>query len=96
MKELKQPEKSIVKPIENNITINARRNGNTTRIVDSIIQDLFSGKKVPLLDHYHSESANRYLRSIVEKRLRSEHPHVKYIITNEVDSFIKYIKITNL
>lgn len=60
--------------ISNQIPINpSRRSGNTTRIVDAIIQALFNGEKVLVRDHYNSRETNRELLNKVEHRLVNDH-----------------------
>ena len=53
-----------------------RRCGNTTRIADKVIQDLFKGKLCRVLDHHPTELMARFLMGIVVKRIAQEHPHV--------------------
>lgn len=52
-----------------------RCTGRTTRIVDSIIQDLFNkpGKWIPIRDHLDSNAAHENLHKILMRRIRSEH-----------------------
>lgn len=60
--------------ISNQIHLNpSRRSGNTTRIVDAIIQALFNGKKVLVRDHYNSRERDRELLNKVEHRLVNDH-----------------------
>lgn len=59
-----------------------RRSGNTTRVADNVIQQLFNGYKVKLITenkqtHQHSSR----LRSLILQRLRTEH----YIIMDAID-----------
>lgn len=66
--------------------IPGRMVGNSTRMIDLIIQLLFDGKKVQVKDHYDrgsSMKANAILFDRVLRRLFREHPgqmkdHVKY------------------
>lgn len=50
-----------------------RRVGNTTRLIDHIIQLLFKGKIVRMVDHYDSPQSNKRLLDLVMKRLGNEH-----------------------
>lgn len=53
-----------------------RRTGKTTRIVDNVIQLLFGGYKVKLLDHHDngkSDPANSNLHYRVMDRIKAEH-----------------------
>lgn len=57
-------------------SIAGRRSGRTTRIVDSIIQELFNGKTITIADHHmdgKDENANSMLIKKVFARLASEH-----------------------
>lgn len=56
--------------------VGGRRQGNTTRLVDSAIQDLFSGAKIKVLDHYdngQNSKANLTLYNKILDRLNFEH-----------------------
>ena len=55
-----------------------RRHGNTTRIVDNVIQQLFNGKRVKVEDHSGYFHANEMLLKLILMRLQSEHSGVKY------------------
>lgn len=55
-----------------------RNAGNTTRIVDHIIQLLFAGHRVLVTDHTPFDAMHKRTASIVLKRLSIEHPRVKY------------------
>lgn len=53
-----------------------RRMGNTSRLADHIIQELFKGKTVTIRDHHQGgdhHQANEHLRRIVLRRLSFEH-----------------------
>lgn len=50
-----------------------RRRGNTTRIIDYIIQKLFEGYEVICNDHHESVEARKYLVNRVLARLSYEH-----------------------
>lgn len=50
-----------------------RRVGNTTRICDNAIQQLFSGKKVIVSDHHFSQGADTYLKNMILKNLNVMH-----------------------
>lgn len=58
---------------------NKRRSGNTTRLVDRYIQNLFNGKEVLLLDHYQDGSKQtrdigiKRMKDLVLSRLHMEH-----------------------
>jgi len=57
-------------------SVAGRRSGRTTRIVDSIIQELFNGKTITIADHHmdgKDENSNNYLIMKVFTRLASEH-----------------------
>lgn len=63
----------------------SRRSGNTTRLADAIIQALFQGKKVSVIDHFDyggNRSANELLFKKVFRRLEFEHgiteEHLEY------------------
>ena len=47
--------------------------GNTTRLVDYYIQELFKGGEVRIHDHYGSKQADRDLISRIRQRLTIEH-----------------------
>lgn len=56
-----------------------RQSGQTTRIIDRAIQDLFKGKTVQVIDHYkHGQDgqANRLLYEKILGRLHMEHSGV--------------------
>lgn len=78
-----------------------RRSGQTTRIVDNLIQELFTTGECRPYDHYISDnnSQNRKLSimvaDIVIRRLTFEHPRVKFEKAMKDDRpFIKLIEGT--
>ena len=50
-----------------------RRVGNTTRIIDNIIQSLFQGRKVRIVDHSPSRGSLENLEHRLSDRLEHEH-----------------------
>lgn len=54
-----------------------RTDGNTTRLADHYIQELFKTGSTRVSDHYRTHGADERLMSIVLKRLSIEHPQVK-------------------
>ena len=52
----------------------ARRSGRTTRLLDFYLQQLFTHKPVPLLDHHPSSKAHEHLYRNFQRRLEVEHP----------------------
>jgi hypothetical protein len=68
---------SSVNGITDKIT-NKRRDGNTIRIIDNVIQILFSGKMCQVHDHYREnrigiQACNRQLAKLILDRLKREH-----------------------
>lgn len=55
-----------------------RRVGNTTRVIDNIIQLLFQGKRVRIADHSTSRGAIEALEHRLIDRLRMEHRNVEF------------------
>jgi hypothetical protein len=53
-----------------------RRSGNSTRIIDKIIQDLFKGYPVRVKDHHESRNADHALWLRVIDRIYREHRHI--------------------
>jgi len=53
-----------------------RRCGNTTRIVDKVIQDLFAGKLCRIVDHHPTEKSAQYTWRKILDRLSREHNFV--------------------
>jgi hypothetical protein len=70
---------------EKYIYLAGRRKGNTTRIADKVIQDLFNGRLCRIVDHYPSLDCARLLLDQIMKRLQSEHRLVydKYLFLNK-------------
>jgi hypothetical protein len=50
-----------------------RRQGNTTRLADQCIQELFTKGKCVCKDHINTRRMDEYLMRIVHQRLRVEH-----------------------
>ncbi len=68
-----------------------RRDGNTTRIINNAIEQLFNGKKVVVKDYPENYSLERseLLFKRILKRIKSEHPQAMSFIKREiVDNFI--------
>lgn len=57
--------------------IDKRRVGNSTRIVDNLIQDFFKKGKCVAHDHYHTREASLRIFNIVLSRLKNEHDNIK-------------------
>lgn len=53
-----------------------RRVGNTTRMIDNAIQELFENGKARMVDHFDTRDLTVRWRAIVSQRLRYEH-HLK-------------------
>lgn len=58
-----------------------RRSGRSTRLVDEIIQDLFEGQEVMVVDHYNTKRASKMLAKRVVERLEREHNQKCHIET---------------
>jgi len=66
----------IINPLDHVVISEGRRKGNTTKIADKIIQLLFEGHTVAVLDHVKNGCAsdnNKRLFGIVINRLKKEH-----------------------
>ena len=50
-----------------------RRSGNSTRLIDKYVQDLFDNGVVQVLDHYDSHESHKRLLRIFLARLSVEH-----------------------
>ena len=50
-----------------------RRTGRTTRAIDAVIQELFNGKEVTIMDHYGTKEASLHMAHRVIHRLEIEH-----------------------
>jgi hypothetical protein len=50
-----------------------RQSGRTTRIVDDLVQELFSTGQTIVIDHFGSGNADRIALDILKKRLFYEH-----------------------
>ncbi len=70
------PHKNRTVAIADVVLFPKRRCGNTTRIVDKVIQDLFNGKLCRVCDDYPSKDAQRRILKIILTRLQREHRHV--------------------
>ncbi len=55
------------------VYISARRSGNTTRLIDAAIQNLFRGETILCLDHAGHLSAHNDLIHRILRRLSIEH-----------------------
>lgn len=55
------------------VYIPARRSGNTTRLVDTAIQNLFRGETILCLDHNGHNTADTTLMEKILRRLSIEH-----------------------
>jgi len=53
-----------------------RRTGQTTRIVDDYIQELFTKGSITVVDNEDTYELNRRVTSIIKKRLIVEHNHL--------------------
>lgn len=53
--------------------IPGRRMGNTTRLIDSFVQDFFIKGECKVYDHYNSTDSNRRVLQLVLLRLKNEH-----------------------
>jgi hypothetical protein len=53
--------------------IDGRRKGNTTRLIDSFVQDFFIQGSCNVYDHYASPDSNRRTFDLVLLRLENEH-----------------------
>ena len=53
--------------------IPGRRMGNTTRLIDSFVQDFFISGKCEVTDHYGSRESNKRVMQLVLLRLKNEH-----------------------
>lgn len=74
--------------------LTGRMMGNTTRLVDQYIQDLFNNKRVELKDHYENgtyEPANKYLLRIFQKRIEIEHSRIRVKYDREGKHYIASI-----
>jgi len=77
------------------IIIQARKCGNTTRIVDSLIQELFTKGECKIYDHHPSRNDRIRVFSIVLERLFKEHKLVSEDIQIDYQNFtLKLTKIT--
>lgn len=59
-----------------------RRSGRTTRLIDHLIQELFTnhGKWVSILDHHRSKKSHKLLMDKIVTRIKLEHPNAKVVI----------------
>lgn len=60
-----------------------RRHGNTTRIADNAIQQLFHGKCVKIQDHFAFRTSNERLAKLIIKRLKNEHPGREFLFNKD-------------
>jgi len=75
-----------------------RRSGNTTRIIDEAVQELFENGKVRILDHNDTRMSHRYILDKFIKRLDSEHGANKEgtresFVIDRANTTVKFIKI---
>ncbi len=68
--------------------IPGRRMGNTTRLIDSFVQDFFIRGKCEVIDHYGSRESNKRVMQLVLLRLKSEHNINKEDLTLDNNRFI--------
>ena len=77
MREFEQlPKKNRTVSTTDVLILPQRRCGNTTRIIDKVIQDLFAGKLCRICDHYPSERSSRDLFIRVMQRIEIEHRYI--------------------
>lgn len=77
-----------------------RATGNSTRLVDKYIQELFNNQDyfIKITDHFNNFKSNKYLVERILKRMHNEHPHniIKYKSPNylmiQSNDDIKYNK----
>lgn len=67
-----------------------RRSGQTTRIVDKCIQELFNKGQVFVLDHHDFGRSHEYCLKVLLRRISIEHPRTKVKIENKF--LVKLIK----
>lgn len=67
------------------LILKTRASGNTTRCVDSAIQDLFNNRAATLSEFDYDpsvcKSSNKEFENLVLQRLKHEHGMVRYILT---------------
>lgn len=63
-------------------TFDKRASGNTTRLVDHYIQELFTnvGSPINIRDHFEDNKAHRLIISRIITRLHNEHPGTDYSV----------------
>ena len=76
-------------PLDGIYLSDKRRDGNTTQIIDNIIQLLFKGETVLVKDHF-DKSPSQILIKKVNKRLQFEHQQ-QTIIYNENENTIRLL-----
>lgn len=67
--------------------------GNTTRLVDHYIQEIFEGKTVKLFDHWQSGEAihaNEEVAFRVKRRIEIEHPNYPVVFKKENNYTLAY------
>lgn len=70
-------EVTTLQNLPDNAIVDGRRMGNSTRVADHAIQELFSGKKIHVQDHWENgrhDKANKFLFRTIMDRLKMEHP----------------------
>lgn len=81
------PKMSRTISTEDVVILSKRRSGNTTRIIDKVIQDLCDRKLCQVVDH-SVNGGNDLWRRVIE-RLRIEHPSLyTYLCVNEEESLM--------
>lgn len=70
-----------------------RRVGNTTRLIDYYVQELFNNfeQEIEIRDHFPHRRADEFLIERLVKRIRSEHPSFEY----EINRNKRTIKLIN-
>lgn len=70
-----------------------RRVGNSTRLIDFYIQELFEKGEVYCKDHFDHSKSHYYLFKKVTERLEREHKTLWYMNKFEINNKNYYIKI---
>lgn len=86
-------------PPKNIYTDSPRRSGQTTRMIDELIQEFFKnpGKRIALVDHFYTsqdnvaKSLSKTLIERIKNRLDFEHPNAQYQITAPRPSYPYYV-----
>lgn len=72
----------------------ARRSGNTTRAVDWVIQELFNGNTIRVVDHENNDVTNDQMIKCIYRRLRNEHWLKEDQIVTTIRNGYHYIKLS--